>query len=64
VLTKSQKHLNPDQAMLAGIIRDIGRLPLLLHIEINSLSMNDAMMNMIIRKSSALMGELLLTKEQ
>jgi HD-like signal output (HDOD) protein len=61
VLVKSQKHLNPDQAMLAGLIHDIGRLPLLLHVEKENLSMNDAMIDMIIRKSSASMGERLLT---
>jgi HD-like signal output (HDOD) protein len=61
VLAKSQKHLNPDQAMLAGLIHDIGRLPLLLHIENKNLSVDDAVMEMIIRRCSALVGERLLT---
>jgi len=61
VLAKSQKHLNPDQAMLAGLIHDIGRLPLLLHIENKNLSVDDAVMDMIIRRCSASVGEQLLT---
>ena len=60
ILTKSQKHLNPDQAMLAGLIHDIGRLPLLLHIESKNLPIDDAAMDTIIRKCSALVGERLL----
>lgn len=60
VLAKSQKHLNPDQAMLAGLIHDIGRLPLFMHIENRSLAVDDAMLETIIRKCSALVGEQLL----
>jgi HD-like signal output (HDOD) protein len=60
VLAKSQKHLNPDQAMLAGLIQGIGRLPLFMHIENRDLKVDDAMLDMIIRKCSALLGEMLL----
>lgn len=60
VLAKSQKHLNPDQAMLAGLIHDIGRLPLLLYIENKNLDVNDTVMDTLIRKCSARLGERLL----
>lgn len=60
VLAKSQKHLNPDQAMLAGLIHDIGRLPLLLYIENKNLDVDDAVMSILIRKCSAHLGERLL----
>jgi HD-like signal output (HDOD) protein len=60
VLAKSQKHLNPDQAMLAGLIHDIGRLPLFMHIEKRNLQVNDAQLDTIIRKCSAQLGEKLL----
>jgi HD-like signal output (HDOD) protein len=61
VLAKSQKHLNPDQAMLAGLIHDIGRLPLFLHIEHKGLKVDDAAMENIIRRCSAPLGGQLLT---
>jgi len=60
VLAKSQKHLNPDQAMLAGLIHDIGRLPLLLYIENKNLDVDDVVINTLIRKCSARLGERLL----
>lgn len=60
LLAKSQRHLNPDQAMLAGLIHDIGRLPLLLYIERKNLDVDDAVMNILIRKCSAHLGEKLL----
>lgn len=60
VLAKSQKHLNPDQAMLAGLTHDIGMLPLLLYIEDKDFDMDDATMSILIRKCSARVGERLL----
>jgi HD-like signal output (HDOD) protein len=60
VLAKSQKHLNQDEAMLAGLIHDIGKLPLLLHIEDKNLSVDDETIATIIRKYSALAGARLL----
>jgi len=60
VLAKSQKHLNPDYAMLAGLIHDIGRLPLLIFIENKSLPVDDAAMSAVIQKCSALVSERLL----
>ncbi len=60
VLAKSQKHLNPDHALLAGLIHDIGRLPLLLYIERKGLQMEEAVMGMLLNKCSAVLGERLL----
>jgi HD-like signal output (HDOD) protein len=60
VLTKSQKHLAQDRAMLAGLIHDIGRLPLLLYIENSNLSADDETIAAILRKSGGLAGERLL----
>jgi len=60
VLAKSQKHLTQDEAMLAGLIHDIGRLPLLLYIEDKNLSVDDETIATIIREFSALVGERLL----
>lgn len=60
VLAKSQKHLNPDQAMLAGLVHDIGRLPLFLHIDHKNLNVDGPAMDIIIRRCSAMVGEQLL----
>ncbi|MBI5006300.1 MAG: HDOD domain-containing protein [Nitrosomonadales bacterium] len=60
VLARSQKHLNADQAMLAGLIHDIGRLPLFLHIDHKNLKVDDAAMDAVIRRCSAMVGEQLL----
>lgn len=60
VLARSQKHLNPDQAMLAGLIHDIGRLPLFLHIEKKNLVVDGPAMDIVIRRCSAVIGEQLL----
>jgi len=60
VLAKSQKHLTQDQAMLAGLIHDIGRLPLLLYIGDKDLSADDEAIGTIMQKYSALAGERLL----
>jgi HD-like signal output (HDOD) protein len=60
VLAKSQKHLIRDQAMLAGLVHDIGRLPLLLYIEDKNLPVDDETIATIIRQCSALAGERLL----
>ncbi|HLP98204.1 MAG TPA: HDOD domain-containing protein [Sideroxyarcus sp.] len=60
VLAKSQKHLNPDQAMLAGLIHDIGRLPLLLYVEQKNLDVDGVVMDIIIRRCGAVVSEQLL----
>ena len=60
VLAKSQKHLSQDQAMLAGLVHDIGRLPLLLYLEDKNLPVDGETITTVIRKYSALAGERLL----
>lgn len=60
VLAKSQKHLTQDEAMLAGLIHDVGRLPLLLYIADKNLPVDDETIASIMRKYSAVAGERLL----
>lgn len=60
VLARSQKHLNPDQAMLAGLVHDIGRLPLFLYVEKKHIQPDATVMDILIRKCSARVGEQLL----
>ncbi len=60
VLAKNQKHLNPDQAMLAGLVHDIGTLPLCLHAEKMISDLDDATLGTLVRKFRAQIGEKLL----
>lgn len=61
VLAKQQKHLNPDQAMLAGLVHDIGTLPLCLFVEKNLSNLDEALLNSLSRRFRARVGEKLLT---
>ena len=60
VLAKSQKHLTQDHAMLAGLVHDIGRMPLLLYMEDKNLPVDDGTIATVMRKYSGLAGERLL----
>lgn len=60
VLAKNQRHLNPDQAMLAGLVHDIGTLPLCFHAEKIISDLNDATLDPLVRKFRAQIGEKLL----
>lgn len=60
VLAKSQRHLSRNQAMLAGLIHDIGQLPLLLYMEDKNLQIDDGTIAAVFRQYSALVGERLL----
>lgn len=60
VLAKTQKHLNPEQAMLAGLIHEIGTLPLCLHAEKMTSSLDDSTLNAIVSKFHSKIGEKLL----
>jgi HD-like signal output (HDOD) protein len=60
VLAKSQKHLNPDLALLAGLTHDIGTLPLFLHVERITHSLDDEMLDSLVMKFGAKMGKKLL----
>jgi len=62
VLTKNLKHLNPDQAMLAGLVHDIGALPLCLFAEKNISELNEEVLDSLVRRFRAKVGEKLLVK--
>jgi HD-like signal output (HDOD) protein len=62
VLSKNLKHLNPDQAMLAGLVHDIGTLPLCLFAEKNISDLDEETLNSLARRFRAKIGERLLVK--
>jgi HD-like signal output (HDOD) protein len=62
VLAKNLKHLNPDQAMLAGLVHDIGTLLLCLSAEKNVSQLDDETLNILLRRYRAKVGEKLLVK--
>jgi putative nucleotidyltransferase with HDIG domain len=62
VLASRQPHLSPDQAMLAGLIHDIGILPLCMHIEKNHIPIGEDTLNQLIQKCHATIGTKLLKK--
>ena len=62
VLALRYPHLSPDQAMLAGLVHDIGILPLCLHIEKNHVQITEETLNELIRKCHSTIGAALLKK--
>lgn len=60
VLACQQKHLNPEQAMLAGMVHDIGALPLYLYADRHYSRFDQAMLAELIRRFSASVGVSLL----
>lgn len=62
VLALRQPHLSPDQAMLAGLVHNIGVLPLCLHVEKNQLQIAEDSLEELIRKCSGTIGTKLLQK--
>jgi HD-like signal output (HDOD) protein len=62
VLAKNLKHLNPDQAMLAGLVHDIGTLPLCLFAEKNVSNLDEGTLDVLARRYRAKVGEKLLVK--
>lgn len=62
VLAMRQPHLSPDQAMLAGLVHDIGVLPLCLHIEKNHARIGEDKLEELIRKCGNAIGTKLLQK--
>ena len=62
VLAMRQPHLSPDQAMLAGLMCNIGVLPLCQYIEKNNISVTDDSLASIIKKCSGIIGTRLLNK--
>jgi HD-like signal output (HDOD) protein len=62
VLAARQPHLSPDQAMLAGLVHEIGVLPLCLHIEKTHAQIADETLHELLQKCSATIGTKLLKK--
>lgn len=62
VIALRQPHLSPDQAMLAGLVHDIGVLPLCLHIEKHHARIKEDKLEELIRKCSNPIGTKLLQK--
>lgn len=62
VLASRHAHLSPDQAMLAGLIHEIGVLPLCLHIEKTHVQINEETLNELIQKCHSTIGSKLLKK--
>ncbi len=60
VLAKNHKHLNQDQAMLAGLIHDIGTLPLCLYAEKQVSNLDEATLDSLSRRFRSRIGERLL----
>lgn len=62
VLALRYPHLLPDQAMLAGLVHDIGILPLCLHIEKNHVQITEDVLSEMIRQCHCAIGAALLKK--
>ncbi|MFA6014813.1 MAG: HDOD domain-containing protein [Gallionellaceae bacterium] len=62
VLASHQSHLSPDQAMLAGLIHDIGVLPLCLYIEKHHSKIGEETLSELIQSCSNIIGTKLLQK--
>lgn len=60
VIALRQPHLLPDQAMLAGLMHDIGVLPLCLHIEKNHVAIEEDTLETLIIRCHGAMGAKLL----
>jgi HD-like signal output (HDOD) protein len=62
VMALRQPHLSPDQAMLAGLVHNIGILPLCLHIEKSQIQIAEDTLEELIRKCNGTIGTKLLQK--
>lgn len=60
VLAQRQKHLKPEQAMLAGLVHDIGALPLYLYADRHHSRLDQTTMEELVHKFSAHIGARLL----
>lgn len=60
VLAKNQKHLNPDEAMLAGLVHDIGTIPLCLHMDKLAAVFDEDACEAVLARYRAPVGEKLL----
>lgn len=62
VLASRYPHLSPDQAMLVGLVHEIGVLPLCLHIEKTHVQIKEETLDELIRKCHSTIGSRLLKK--
>jgi HD-like signal output (HDOD) protein len=60
VLAKNLRHLNQEQAMMAGLVHDIGTLPLSLYAEKMVEVLDESMLNSLLIKFRATVGNKLL----
>jgi HD-like signal output (HDOD) protein len=61
VLAKPLKHLDTDQAMLAGLIHDIGALPILVHAESkDDIADDEVLLDLLLARLSPIIGRLIL----
>lgn len=56
VIARQQRHLNPEQAMLAGLVHDIGVLPVCLYADRHFSQLNEDALQGMIRKFAAMIG--------
>jgi len=62
VLALHQKHLKPEQAMLAGLVHDLGALPLCMYADRHHPRLDQATLDGLIRRFHTEIGARLLTK--
>lgn len=60
VLARQHEHLKPEQAMLAGMVHDIGALPLYLYADRHPSHIDQEMLGELVRRFSAIVGTSLL----
>ncbi len=60
VLAGNHRHLNPEKALLAGMVHDIGTVPICLHAEKMMPELDDASLDSVVREFGAKVGEKLL----
>ncbi len=61
MLARKQRHIRPDEAMLAGLVHDIGQLPIISYAEsYPSIAADDAALDEIIDKIGLMLGKTML----
>lgn len=61
VLASRHKHLRPDEAMLAGLVHDIGVLPLCIYADRHHQRLSDDRLESLILRFRGMIGEMLLS---
>ncbi len=62
LLARQFRHLNPEQAMLAGLVHDIGALPIYLYAGRGNIPLDQTQIKGLVRQHSAMIGKSLLQK--